>query len=306
MNTMKEVARELLKEQRSARRWKNAFRFSVLALVGAVVFSSVGDDVGGDRGPHTAVVKIRGEIADDSPNSATNVNAALRKAFGDKNTKGVIIYINSPGGSPVQAGQIADEIHRLRGKHPEKPAIAVIGDLGASGGYYVASAAQTIYADKASLVGSIGVTAASFGYVDLMKTLGVQRRAYTSGKHKAFLDPFQPENEAEKVFWSGVLQKTHDQFIAEVRKGRGDRLKESKSDEIFSGLIWSGEQAKDLGLIDALASVETVSREVIKAPRLVDFTINEDKFEVLARKLGAQVMTGAMDSIAAESDVSLR
>lgn len=306
MSSLKEVGLEFLKEQKRARRWKTAFRFSVLALVGFAVFAEMGDGVSHDKGPHTALVQVRGEITDNAPTSATNVNTALRKAFADAKAKGVIIYINSPGGSPVQAGQIADEIHRLRAKHPEKPVFAVIGDLGASGGYYVASAAQSIYADKASLVGSIGVTAASFGYVDLMKTLGVQRRAYTAGKHKAFLDPFQPENEEEKNFWTGVLKQTHEQFIQEVQKGRGDRLKGQDSEVLFSGLIWNGEQAMKLGLVDGLASVESVSRDVVKAPRLVDFTIEENKFDVFARKLGAEVISGAIAKISAKGDISLR
>ncbi|MDG1580801.1 S49 family peptidase [Pseudomonas sp. GOM6] len=286
-------------EQRRARRWKLVYRFCALGLVGSIFafsqFSSGSVDATGK--PHTAVINVRGEITDNSMTSAGMINQALRNAFEAENAKGIILYINSPGGSPVQAGQVADEIHRLRAKYPAKKLHAVIGDLGASGGYYMAAAADDIYADKASLVGSIGVTAASFGYVDLMKTVGVERRAYTSGEHKAFLDPFQPENPEEIEFWSGVLGKTHQQFIGEVIKGRGDRLKLDGHDDVFSGLIWTGEQAKELGLIDELGSVETVARDVVKAEDLVDYTVEENRFDVFARKLGASVIAEAVTAV---------
>lgn len=295
-------------EQRRARRWKNAFRFSALALVAAIYVGNKlpAGELPGEGGDHTAVVRIQGEITDQSVNSALNINKALRKAVESKSAKAVLLYINSPGGSPVQSGQVADEIHRLRLLHPEKPIHAVIADLGASGGYYIASAAQNIYADKSSLVGSIGVTAANFGYVELMSKLGVERRAYTSGEHKAFLDPFQPENADEAKFWAGVLGTTHKQFIEEVKKGRGDRLKAPESAQLFSGLIWTGEQAKELGLIDELGSLETVARDVVKAEKLEDYTFEESKFDVFARKLGASAAAGAMTSIGMSSDFQLR
>ena len=178
--------------------------------------------------------------------------------------------------------------------------------MGASGGYYIAAAAQNVYADKASLVGSIGVTAATFGYVGLMEKLGVERRAYTSGEHKAFLDPFQNENPEEKEFWSGVLAKTHSQFIAEVKKGRGDRLKGQSDASLFSGLIWTGEQAKDMGLVDELASLDSVARDVIKAETLTDYTIEEDKFDIFARKLGASVMQEGMAALGVTQYIELR
>lgn len=299
MQILREVAMASVTEQRRARRWKMAYRFCVLGLVGSIFafsqFSSGSVDATGK--PHTAVVNVRGEITDNSMTSAGMINHALRNAFEAENAKGIILYINSPGGSPVQAGQVADEIHRLRAKYPAKKLHAVIGDLGASGGYYMAAAADDIYADKASLVGSIGVTAASFGYVDLMKTVGIERRAYTSGEHKAFLDPFQPENPEEIEFWSGVLGKTHQQFIGEVIKGRGDRLKLDGHDDVFSGLIWTGEQAKELGLIDELGSVETVARDVVKAEDLVDYTVKANPFDVFARKLGASVMAEAVTAV---------
>ena len=186
--------------------------------------------------------------------SADNVVSSLRAAFEDKKTKGVVLRINSPGGSPVQSGYIYDEIKRLRGLNPDVKVYAVISDLGASGAYYIASAADEIYADKASLVGSIGVTAATFGVVGAMDKVGVDRRVYTSGEHKAFLDPFQPQKPEETEFWQGVLETTHKQFIASVKSGRGDRLKVEQHPELFSGLIWSGEQALELGLVDALGA----------------------------------------------------
>ncbi len=199
----------------------------------------------------------------------------------------MILDINSPGGSPVQAGRVYDEIKRQRSLHPDVKVYAVIGDLGASGAYYIASAADEIFADKASLVGSIGVTAASFGYVDLMKKLGVERRAYTSGEHKAFLDQFQPENRAETEFWRGVLQQTHRQFIAAVEHGRGDRLKTKDHPELFSGLVWSGDQAMGLGLVDKLGDVDYVARDVVGAEKIVDFTPRGNAFDRFANRVGA-------------------
>lgn len=295
-------------EQRRARRWKYAFRFTALALVAAIYAGSKvpSESLPGIGEGHTAVVRIQGEITDQSANSALNINKALRKAVVASEAKAVLIYINSPGGSPVQSGQVADEIHRLRDLHPEKPIYAVIGDLGASGGYYIASAAQNVYADKSSLVGSIGVTAANFGYVDLMAKIGVERRAFTSGKHKAFLDPYQPKNEEEVEFWNGVLATTHNQFIAEVKKGRGDRLKAPESAQLFSGLIWTGEQALGLGLIDGLGSLETVARDVVKAERLEDYTVEESKLDLFARKFGASVSASALSSIGVTQTVELR
>lgn len=295
-------------EQRRARRWKLAFRFATLALVAAMyIVNKLPETIfNGEEKNHTAVVRVQGEITDQSANSALNINKALRKAMDSKGAKAVIVSINSPGGSPVMAGQVADEIHRLRDLHPEKPIYAVIGDLGASGGYYIASAAQNIYADKSSLVGSIGVTAANFGYVDLMAKLGVERRAYTAGEHKAFLDPFQPEKAEESQFWASVLSTTHKQFISEVEKGRGERLQVEGHPELFSGLIWTGEQAKALGLIDDFGSLETVARDVVKAEELEDYTIEESKFDALTRKLGASVAASAVNALGLSAGFQLR
>ena len=278
-------------EQRRSRRWGIFFKLlTFIYLFGALaLFSPLISTQSGSSAPHTAVIEVRGMIADKEAASADNIVGSLRAAFKDSNTKGVILRINSPGGSPVQSGYVYDEIRRLRGEHPDIKVYAVISDLGASGAYYIASAADQIYADKASLVGSIGVTAASFGFVDTMEKLGVERRVYTSGEHKAFLDPFQPQKPEEAAFWKTVLETTHKQFIDSVKKGRGDRLKDAEHPELFSGLIWSGEQALSLGLIDALGSTSYVAREVIGQEEMVDFTVQESPLDRFTKRLGASV-----------------
>lgn len=282
-----------VQEQRRARRWGIFFKLlTFLYLFGALLMFSPLFDLQktAARGEaHTALVEVRGMIADNEAASADNIVGSLRAAFEDPKTKGVVLRINSPGGSPVQSGYIYDEIRRLRGEHPDTKVYAVITDLGASGAYYIASAADEIYADKASLVGSIGVTAASFGFVDLMGKLGVERRVYTSGEHKAFLDPFQPQKDDETRFWQGVLDTTHRQFIESVKKGRGDRLKVDGHPELFSGLVWSGEQALELGLVDKLGSTSYVAREVIGAKEIVDYTKQDTPFDRFAKRLGASM-----------------
>lgn len=282
-----------VQEQRRARRWGIFFKLlTFLYLFGALLMFSPLFDLQktAARGEtHTALVEVRGMIADNEAASADSIVSSLRAAFEDPKTKGVVLRINSPGGSPVQSGYIYDEIRRLRGEHPDTKVYAVITDLGASGAYYIASAADEIYADKASLVGSIGVTAASFGFVDLMGKLGVERRVYTSGEHKAFLDPFQPQKDDETRFWQGVLDTTHRQFIESVKKGRGDRLKVDGHPELFSGLVWSGEQALELGLVDKLGSTSYVAREVIGAKEIVDYTKQDTPFDRFAKRLGASM-----------------
>lgn len=282
-----------VQEQRRARRWGIFFKLlTFLYLFGALLMFSPLFDLQktAARGEtHTALVEVRGMIADNEAASADNIVSSIRAAFEDPKTKGVVLRINSPGGSPVQSGYIYDEIRRLRGEHPDTKVYAVITDLGASGAYYIASAADEIYADKASLVGSIGVTAASFGFVDLMGKLGVERRVYTSGEHKAFLDPFQPQKDDETRFWQGVLDTTHRQFIESVKKGRGDRLKVDGHPELFSGLVWSGEQALELGLVDKLGSTSYVAREVIGAKEIVDYTKQDTPFDRFAKRLGASM-----------------
>ncbi|MEG1042480.1 MAG: S49 family peptidase [Pseudomonas sp.] len=282
-----------VQEQRRARRWGIFFKlltFAYLFGILALFTPLMGVDKAASRSvSHTALVEVRGMIADQEPASADNIVSGLREAFKDSKTKAVILRINSPGGSPVQSGYIYDEILRLRAEYPQIKLYAVISDLGASGAYYIASAADQIYADKASLVGSIGVTAAGYGFVGTMEKLGVERRTYTAGEHKAFLDPFQPQKPEETEFWQGVLETTHKQFIASVKQGRGDRLKDKEHPELFSGLIWSGEQALALGLVDGLGSAGYVAREVVGEKELVDFTVEESPFDRFSKRLGASI-----------------
>ena len=282
-----------VQEQRRSRRWGIFFKsLTFIYLFGALaLFSPLLDRQKGGvgSGSHTALIEVRGMIADQENASADNLIGSLRAAFKDAGTRGVIMRINSPGGSPVQSGYVYDEIRRLRGEYPDIRLYAVITDLGASGAYYIASAADEIYADKSSLVGSIGVTAAGFGFVGVMEKLGIDRRLYTAGEHKAFLDPFQPAKPEETAFWQQVLQTTHRQFIDSVKQGRGERLKYKEHPELFSGLVWSGEQALALGLVDGLASSSKIAREVIGEERIVDFTLQETAFDRFAKKLGAGV-----------------
>ncbi|WP_371356743.1 signal peptide peptidase SppA [Pseudomonas chlororaphis] len=282
-----------VQEQRRSRRWGIFFKLLtfVYLLVALALFTPLMDmEKTATRGAgYTALIEVTGVIADKESASADNIVTGLRAAFEDSKVKGIVLRINSPGGSPVQSGYVYDEIRRLRGLHPDIKVYAVISDLGASGAYYIASAADQIYADKASLVGSIGVTAAGYGFVGTMEKLGVERRTYTSGEHKSFLDPFQPQKPEETQFWQGVLDTTHRQFIASVKQGRGERLKDKEHPELFSGLVWSGEQALQLGLIDGLGNASSVARDVIGEKELVDFTVQESPFDRFSRKLGASV-----------------
>ena len=292
-SVLEKVALKALDEQRRARQWGALFKllwFTLAFLVFASLMGWIGapsrdSESASSIGRHTAVVDIEGVIGIEAEASAERVIKGLNRAFKDGNTAGVIVRINSPGGSPVQAGYVNDEIRRLRAKHPEIPVHAVVQDLCASGGYYIAVAADRIYVDKASLVGSIGVIMGSFGFVGTLDKLGMERRSYTAGRNKDFLDPFQPENPEHTAHVGRMLDEIHQQFIAVVRKGRGTRLKESP--EIFSGLVWTGEKSVELGLADALGSAEYVAREVIKADKLVDFTVEENYFEALSKRLGA-------------------
>ncbi len=273
-----------LVEQRRSRRWSLVFKFSVLLylLVVTIIYLplSLFDSPKSEK--HTALVNVRGLISDQTDASADRVVTGLRAAFKHKNTAGVIIRINSPGGSPVQAGYINDEIRRLREKHPEIPLYAVITDVCASGGYYVAAAADKIYASKSSLVGSIGVLMNGFGFVETMNKLGVERRLMTAGEHKGFLDPFSPQNPQEVSHVQTLLGQINAQFIDVVKRGRGDRLKNDA--ELFSGLVWTGEEGVALGLVDALGSSGYVAREVIGAEEIVDFTASRGFLEKLANR----------------------
>ncbi|MDM8546674.1 S49 family peptidase [Candidatus Venteria ishoeyi] len=291
-NTVRKLALASLEEQRRTKRWGIFFKFLAFAYLFVLLlmmnpdWSATKKD--GDK-KHTALVDVSGIISNDADASADNIVTALREAFEDDNTAGVILRINSPGGSPVQSAYINDEIHRLREKYEDIPLYAVISDLCASGGYYIAAGADKIYANKSSLVGSIGVIMNGFGFVDSMEKLGVQRRLHTAGEHKGFLDPFSPENPAEVAHVEKVLEQLHQQFIDVVKKGRGERLKDN--DKVFSGLIWSGEEALAMGLVDDFASSSYVAREVIKAEDIVDFTVSKTYLEKLTERLGASVAT---------------
>lgn len=286
-NLISRIALQAITEQRRARRWSIFFKSLLALYLFAILLLYLPRDWSHTpvAGGYTALVEIDGVISPDSAASADKVVTSLRNAFKDTNAKGVILRINSPGGSPVQAGYIHDEILRLRDKHPDKPVHAVIADTCASGGYYIAVAADKIYANRASIVGSIGVIYAGFGFVETLDKLGMERRLMTAGDEKALLDPFSPlETEAVNHMHS-MLADIHQQFIGVVREGRGDRLKENEA-ELFSGLVWTGERSVELGLVDALASASEVAREVIGAEKIIDHTVRENYLDRFARHLG--------------------
>lgn len=305
INALKTIALEGLKEQRRSRRWSIFFKllfWAYLLIVGGAFLVGLSDS-GKDEdvtnaSEITAVVDIKGVIMDEADASADLVIPSLKKAFDNPKTKAVVLRINSPGGSPVQAGQINDEIRRLRAKYKDIPVYAVISDICASGGYYIAVAADKIYADKASLVGSIGVRMDNFGFVEAMNKLGVERRLLTAGENKGMLDPFQPLNPKEVDHVKTLLNTTHQQFINVVKQGRGERLKNNP--DLFTGLIWTGEGAKDLGLIDELGDERYVAREVIKAPTMVNFTSEKDFFDKVGERLGTSVSQWFMQSSTAQ------
>jgi len=285
---IEKLALEALQEQRRARRWGIFFKALTFAYLTFLLILLL-DLRRGDAfaGKHSALVDVAGVIDAKGGASADNVNSALLSAFKDKNTQGVILRVNSPGGSPVQAGLIYDEIRRLRDLYPNIPMYAVVEDVCASGGYYIASAADRIYVDKASLIGSIGVLMDQFGFVETLDKLGVERRVLSAGENKAFLDPFSPLEPRHVEHAKALLGEIHQQFIEVVRKGRGKRLKESP--ELFSGLIWTGAKSVELGLSDGLGSVDYVAREVIKAEQVVDYTQKENIAERFAKRFGAGV-----------------
>jgi protease-4 len=300
---LEKLAFESLKEQRRRRRWGIFFKLLTFVWIGFALLM-VWNLQHGDAekavgiGPHTALVQLEGAIGPGGEASAEKVVAGLTAAFDDKNTKGVILRINSPGGSPVQSGIINDEIVRLRGKHPTIPLYVVVEDICASGGYYVAAAADKIFVDKASIVGSIGVRMDGFGFTELMKKVGVERRLLTAGENKGFLDPFMPEEPRQVEHARNMLGEIHQQFIDVVRKGRGKRLKETP--DMFSGLFWSGAKSIELGLADGYGTVNSVARDVIKAEEVQDYTQGQNIAERLAKRFGASVMSGAtsnMDSV---------
>ena len=285
--TLERLATDIVVERRRARRWSIFFRLfafvlATVAVLALVALVGLGDKVCLDQ--CTAVIHIDGEIERSGRANAEDVIDGLKQAYDYPQVKGVVVVINSPGGSPVQAGQIFDEMRRLRAKHPNKPTYAVVEELAASGGYYIAAGADRIYVDKASIVGSIGVIMEGFGAHDALEKLGVERRVITAGENKSFLDPFQPLDPQHVTHVRVMLGDVHQQFIAAVRAGRGDRLKETP--EMFSGLVWTGQRAIDLGLADEIGSVDYVAREVIKAQEIVDFTPEERLTERIARRFG--------------------
>ncbi|MEM7016268.1 MAG: S49 family peptidase [Pseudomonadota bacterium] len=292
---LEKLAFATLKEQRAQRRWRIFFRFMTLFIVIAflaVIAASVSplgdfDTTEQSGGNYTALVDLYGVIADGSDASADRMATGLRRAFNDDNVVGVILRINSPGGSPVQSSYINTEIKRLREKHPDKKLYAVVTDLCASGGYYVAAAADEIYVNESSLIGSIGVVSGGFGVVDAMGKLGVERRLYTAGSNKGMLDPFLPENEVEIEHWKRSIDVVYQEFVRVVKEGRGERL--SNNPDLFSGLIWSGKEAIELGLADKIGSAGYVAREVIGEEDIVDFTPRSTYLERLSEQLGASI-----------------
>jgi protease-4 len=287
-----------LEEQRRARRWRTIRSFAWLLFFVLLFWGlmSRGSPATDTTTPHTAVIEIKGEIASDSDASAESVVASMRTAFEDSGSQAVVLLINSPGGSPVQAGIINDEIKRLRAKH-KKPVYAVVEESCASAAYYIAAATDRIFVDKASIVGSIGVLMDGFGFTGLMDKLGVERRLMTAGENKGFLDPFSPQTEKHRAFAQSMLDQVHKQFIDVVKAGRGKRLKDGP--ELFSGLFWTGQQAVEIGLADQLGSLDFVAREIVKAEEVVDYTRRDNVAERLAKKFGAAVGQGAIGAIRA-------
>jgi protease IV len=302
---IEKIALAAIQEQRRARHWGIFFKLLLFIYLFALLFIWLGwtGKKETSAAKHTAMVELRGVIGPESSASADNVVSGLQDAFKDKRTQGVILRINSPGGSPVQAGHINDEIKRLRAKYPNIPVYAVVEDICASGGYYVAVAADQIYVDKGSIIGSIGVLMDGFGFTGLMDKLGIERRLLAAGRNKGFLDPFSPIRDDQQKYAESMLNEIHQQFISIVRQGRGKRLKETP--ELFSGLLWVGTRSVELGLADALGSVDFVAREVIKAEDIVDFTARENIAERVARRFGA-AMAEALVRIATVNPLTIR
>ncbi|MES2229674.1 MAG: signal peptide peptidase SppA [Pseudomonadota bacterium] len=291
-----QFARDLLRDRRSDRRWRIFFRLSWLLLVMAIAYAILAarNHASMPTGPHTALIEVRGEIAANAEASAENLLPGIKTAFEDDSAKAIVLRINSPGGSPVQAGIINDEIRRLKKLHPKK-VYAVVEETCASGAYYIAVAADEIYVDKASVVGSIGVLMDSFGAAGLLDKLGVERRLITAGENKGLGDPFSPLLPQQRAYLQAMIDQIHQQFIAVVKQGRGKRLKETP--ETFSGLFWNGEQALRMGLVDHLGNLDYVAREVVKAEDVIDYTPKENVAERLAKKFGAAIGAGAVKAM---------
>ena len=295
---------ENLKETRKARRWKTVLRVLSLVLIVGLILQVLDlhpfeGSFGAER--HTAMVSIEGEISSNAIANALDIGSALQAAFENDNSVGVILRINSPGGSPVQSGIINDEIRRLRALYPNKPLHVVVEDICASGGYYIAVAGDQILVDKASIVGSIGVVMDSFGFTGLMDKLGISRRMITAGSNKGMLDPFSKEDPKQVEMVQTMLNEIHQQFITVVKAGRGDRLKESP--DLFSGRVWNGEQAVKMGLADGFGTVDTVARDVFKAPNILDYTMKENFAERVAKRFGAEMGSAAGKALVKSGDI---
>jgi protease-4 len=303
---LEKLAFASLREQRARRRWSIFFRFVALAIVLFVLFRAF--EFGGGElessGTHTALVEIDGTIEAGGNGGADVVIPALNRAYEDSGSVGVILRINSPGGSPVQAGMINEEIARLRKAYPKKPLHVVVDEMCASGGYYIAAAADKIFVNKASIVGSIGVLMGGFGFTGLMDKLGVERRVLTAGENKAFMDPFSAQTDQQKAHAQTLLNEIHQQFISVVRNGRGKRLKETP--DMFSGLFWSGSKAVELGLADGFGSVDSVARNELKAAEIIDYTQHEGLSERVLKKFGAAAGESAVQSLWSNAGPSLR
>ena len=303
---LEQFAFDALKEQRAKRRWGIFFKLAGLVYLVAVLVLVV--DWGGTEkladGKHTALINLRGTIDAAGETSADKINGALLSAFEDKGTAGVILRINSPGGSPVQSGIVYDEIRRLRAKYPQTPLYVVVEDICASGGYYIAAAADKIFVDKASIVGSIGVLMSGFGFTGTMDKLGVERRLLTAGTNKGFLDPFSPQDEKQKEHARVLLAEVHKQFIDVVRQGRGNRLKESP--DMFSGLMWTGSQSIQMGLADDFGTVDSIARDIIKAENILDYSVKENIAERFAKRLGADVSQTLLINLLGRQGVAVR
>lgn len=297
-DTIEKLATSALSEQKKSRRWSMFFKGLMFLYLFIVLFYAVGW-LGGSKkvsGAHTALIEVAGVIEAGGAVNADSFMTSLHDAYDDKNTKGIILRINSPGGSPVQAGIINDEIGRQKKLHPTIPVYAVVEDICASGGYYIAAAADKIYVDKASIIGSIGVLMDGYGFTEVMKKVGVERRLMTAGENKGMLDPFSPINPKQQALAQTMLNEIHEQFKEVVRQGRGSRLKETP--EVFSGLFWSGEQGIKLGLADALGSADYVAREVIKQETIVDFTYQDDFASRIAKRIGASTSAALGETLA--------
>ena len=292
-----QLARDMLRDRRSERRWRIFFRLSWLLLAMAVAYAvfAARHRTVAPTGAHTALIEIHGEIAAGAEASAENLLPGIKSAFEDDNAKAVVLRINSPGGSPVQAGIINDEIRRMKALHKDKKVYAVVEETCASGAYYIAVAADEIYADKASIVGSIGVLMDGYGATGLMEKLGVERRLLTAGENKGIGDPFSPLSPKQRAFIQAMLDQIHQQFITVVKQGRGERLKQTP--ETFSGLFWNGEQALGMGLVDHLGNLDYVAREVVKAEEIIDYTPKENVAERLAKRFGAAIGAGVVKAL---------